>query len=505
MLTTVFSCAVIGLDGERISIEVDVSNGYPGLIIVGLPDKTVDESRQRIPTSVRNSGFEYPFSKKIVVNLAPADLRKEGASFDLPIAVGILATTMQVNSDLSKSIFIGELALDGSLRHGRGILPVALWARDNKYLNLYIPKSNAHEAGVIDGINIIPVQTLKELVSHLNAQMIIPSFVSGREIKEKRVIINEVDFSQVSGQEHAKRALEIAASGNHNIAMAGPPGSGKTLLSNAVCSILPRMTFEEQLEVTKIYSIAGMLSQDTPLMLSRPFRSPHHTASGIAIVGGGAFPRPGEISLAHRGVLFLDEFAEFSRSVLENLRQPLEDGKITVSRAQGSFTFPARFIMVASFNPCPCGYLGDSERTCVCTQSQIVRYRNKISGPILDRIDLHVEVPRLKFEKLEHQGAESSEQIRSRVNMARKKQESRFAKYGILNNSEMNSQMVRDICVLDNDSRNLIRQAVNTLHLSARSFHRILKVSRTIADLAGEDNITQIHIAEALQYRPKED
>ena len=504
MLTTVTSCAVVGLDGEPITIEVDVSRGYPTFIVVGLPDKSVDESRQRIPTAVRNSGFEYPFSKKIIVNLAPADLRKEGASYDLPIAVGILAATEQIFCDLSKSVFIGELALDGSVRSTRGILPIALWARDSGYESIYIPKANAYEASVVQGINIMPVNSLNELVAHLNAQTVIPIF-KARSKAGLQKNESEVDMKEVSGQESAKRALEIAASGNHNIAMVGPPGSGKTLLSNAICSILPEMTFEEQIEVTKIYSISGVLSESMSLVTQRPFRSPHHTASGIAIVGGGAFPKPGEISLAHRGVLFLDEFAEFSRSVLENLRQPLEDGRITVSRAQASFTFPARFILVASFNPCACGFLGDSQRDCVCTQSQIIRYRNKISGPILDRIDLHLQVPRVPFEKLESQGSESSEKIRHRVNQARQKQEKRFAKYKILNNSEMSAQVVREICVLDNDSRSLIRQAVDTLHLSARGFHRVLKVARTIADLSGHEKITQAHIAEALQYRPKED
>ncbi|MBI2636946.1 MAG: YifB family Mg chelatase-like AAA ATPase [Parcubacteria group bacterium] len=505
MLTNVLSCAVIGLDGELITIEVDVSRGYPMFIVVGLPDTAVSESRQRIPTAIRNSGFLYPFAKRVVVNLAPADLKKEGASYDLPIAVGILFSTEQVRGDLSRSVFIGELALDGSVRSTRGILPIALWARDAGYEFLYVPRANKDEASVVSGIRIMPVATLSELVAHLNGQRAIAP--AAREDGEPVLVqpSYEVDFSDIAGQEHAKRALEIAAAGSHNVAMSGPPGSGKTMLAGSMVTILPDLTFEERLEVTKIYSIAGTLPPDVPLIASRPFRSPHHTASGIALVGGGAYPRPGEISLAHRGVLFLDEFAEFSRSVLENLRQPLEDGKITVSRAQGSVTFPARFILIASFNPCPCGFLGDADRTCVCTQSQIAKYRTKVSGPIADRIDLHVEVPRLPFEKLERGGWETSGEIRARVNAARGTQRERLARFGILAASEMSASMVRELCPLDAPSRALIRQAVDTLHLSARGFHRVLKVSRTIADLSGEPSITASHIAEALQYRPKGD
>ncbi len=505
MLTRVTSCAVVGLDGKRITIEVDVSRGYPTFVVVGLPDKSVDESRQRIPAAIRNSGFEYPFSKKIVVNLAPASLKKEGACYDLPIAVGILVSSGSLKPELlRKDVFVGELSLDGKVRPVRGILPIALWARDVGSSKIYVPRFNAKEAAVVEGIQIIPIDNLAQLIQYLNGQReIMPEkFYS---FKSRATQNYEVDMSHISGQEHAKRALEIAAAGSHNVAMCGPPGSGKTMLSNAMCSILPQMTFDEQLEVTKIYSIAGALLRDDALIQSRPFRSPHHTASGIAIVGGGTFPRPGEISLAHRGVLFLDEFPEFSRQVLENLRQPMENGKIVVSRAQGSFEFPARFILVASYNPCPCGYLGDPERDCVCSQSQIVRYKNKISGPIIDRIDLHVEVGRLPFEKLENSGKESSLKIRERVNKARSIQEGRLSKYGILTNSEMSAQIVKEICVLDSQSRALVKQAVDTLHLSGRSFHRVLKIARTIADLSGEEKISQTHIAEALQYRPKND
>ncbi|MFQ6016171.1 MAG: YifB family Mg chelatase-like AAA ATPase [Anaerolineae bacterium] len=504
MLAKVSSCAVVGLEGAIVQVEVDISRGLPSFTIVGLPDAAVQESRERVRAAIRNSGAHFP-GTRLTVNLAPADLRKEGPAYDLPIAVGILLASEQLYADLSTSLFIGELSLDGSVRHTNGILPMASLAKEQGYETVYVPAVDAPEAALIQGIKVIPVENLESLMDHLSGHKRSEPYNPTLEFfDEQHTPQYSTDMAHVKGQEHVKRALEVAAAGGHNMLMSGPPGAGKTLLARSVPSILPRLTAEEALDVTRIYSVCDMLPPDTPLIKHRPFRAPHHTISHAGLVGGGRWPRPGEISLAHRGVLFLDELPEFGLRSLETLRQPMEDKIVTISRAQGTLTFPANFMLIAAMNPCPCGYFGDPVKECTCSLAMVSRYQKRLSGPLLDRIDIHIEVPRVDYDKLSSDRlGEPSAAIRQRVEAAREVQRQRFEGTGFTCNADMGPAQVRKYCPLDETGRSLLRAAMQQLAMSARAFHRILKLARTIADLAGSEQIETAHLAEAIQYRPR--
>jgi magnesium chelatase family protein len=505
VLAKVFSCAVVGVDGVLVEVEVDVgASGKPGVFLVGLPDAAVQESRERVRTAIRNSGGRFP-SGHVTVNLAPADLKKAGPAYDLPIAIGILISSQQLVADIDDSLLVGEMSLDGTLRHTPGIISMVAVAAEKGMKRAFVPAIDAPEAALVQGITIYPVRNMSQLVHHLHGQVAIQPVETVTSISDVATTApNVVDFADIRGQEHVKRGIEVAAAGSHNLIMSGPPGAGKTLLARSMPSILPAMTLDEALEVTRIFSVKGLLPPERPLVTTRPFRSPHHTTSHAGLVGGGTWPQPGEISLAHRGVLFLDELPEFSSQTLEVLRQPLEDKQVTLARASGTITFPANVSLVAAMNPCPCGYYGDRSRPCSCSSSVVTRYQKRISGPLLDRIDIHLDVPRVEYEELaDRRAGESSTCVRDRVERARAVQASRYTDSRFRTNADMGPGEVQEFVRLDSESERMMQVAVRQLALSARAYHRVLKLSRTIADLASAPDVLSHHLAEALQYRPR--
>jgi len=501
-LAKVNSCGLTGIDGYIIDVEADLVNGLPGMDIVGLADTAVKESKERIKSAIKNSGFTIP-QKRIIINLAPANTKKTGISLDLPICIAVLAASGQISEEAVKGyILLGELALDGSLRSAEGVLPATVAAKEMGFKKILLPRANSKEAAVVDGISVYGADNLQQIVEHFRGNEPLEEVVFDVSTYFEEAFVTDADFCDVKGQDGAKRALEVAAAGGHNCLMVGSPGSGKTMLAKRLPSILPIMSFDEALEVTKIYSVAGKLPPELPLITSRPFRNPHHTVSGVALTGGGSIPKPGEISLAHRGVLFLDEFPEFKKDAIEAMRQPIEDGSFTVSRVAGSSVFPSLVMLIASMNPCKCGYYGDATRECTCTPGQIQSYLGKISGPMLDRFDLHIEVPAIKYDELsDEKKGETSAEIRKRVNNARKIQLERYKDTKIYCNAQLTPALMEKYCSLPEEGKLLLKTAFENLGLSARAHNRILKVARTIADLEQSEYIQTSHLAEAIQYR----